>query len=101
MLDGYLKKSLEHYRGNGWYNDNPAYDYYSMWAFQMYGTLWSEFFGKKYYPEYAAQFLDNFKEVKDNYPYMFSRNGEMIMWGRSISYRFGSVIPFPLMGLAK
>jgi len=31
LLKEYLDKSLEHYRGNGWYNDNTAYDYYSMW----------------------------------------------------------------------
>ncbi|WP_207427960.1 DUF2264 domain-containing protein [Pedobacter sp. SYSU D00535] len=98
LLKEYLDKSLAHYRGEGWYNDNPAYDYYSMWAFQMYGVLWSEMYGKKYYPEYAAKFKSNFRDVKDNYPFMFSRNGEMIMWGRSIAYRFGSVIPLPLMG---
>lgn len=98
VLEDYLKRSLAHYRGDGWYNDAPCYDYYSMWAFQMYGSIWSEYFGKKYYPEYAAQFKANFKDVKYNYPYMFSRDGEMIMWGRSISYRFGSISPFPLMG---
>ena len=98
LMVEYLQKSLEHYRGEGWYNDNPAFDYYSMWAFQMYGMLWSEYIGKQYYPEFATKFENNFKDVKDNYPYMFSRNGEMIMWGRSISYRIGSVIPFPLMG---
>nr|WP_314898327.1 DUF2264 domain-containing protein [uncultured Flavobacterium sp.] len=98
LLVDYLQKSLDHYRGGGWYNDNPAFDYYSMWAFQMYGMVWSEYIGKKYYPEFAVQFETNFKDLKDNYPYMFSRNGEMIMWGRSISYRIGSIIPFPLMG---
>ena len=98
LMIEYLQKSLDHYRGDGWYNDNPAFDYYSMWAFQMYGMLWSEYIGKQYYPEFAAKFENNFKDVKENYPYMFSRNGEMIMWGRSISYRIGSVIPFPLMG---
>ncbi|MGL1958736.1 MAG: DUF2264 domain-containing protein [Colwellia sp.] len=98
LLSTYLEKSLEHYRGDGWYNDNPAYDYYSMWAFQMYGMLWSEYYGKKFYSEYANKFKNNFSDVKSNYPYMFSRNGEMIMWGRSISYRFGAIIPFPLMG---
>jgi hypothetical protein len=100
LLVEYLDKSLAHYRGEGWYNDNPAYDYYSMWAFQMYGVLWSEFFGNKNYPEYAQKFLKNFSDVKDNYPYMFSRDGKMIMWGRSISYRYGAVTPFPLMGFA-
>ncbi|WP_417941287.1 DUF2264 domain-containing protein [Flavobacterium sp. RS13.1] len=98
LLVDYLEKSLKHYRSNGWYNDSPAFDYYSMWAFQMYGNIWSEFFGKKYYPEIAAKFMSNFSDLKNNYPYLFSKDGEMIMWGRSISYRIGAVVPFPLMG---
>jgi hypothetical protein len=101
LLTDYLQKTLQHYRGEGWYNDNPSYDYYSMWAFQMYGMLWSDFYGKKNYPEIAKQLADNFKAVKESYPYMFSRKGELIMWGRSISYRFGAVVPFPLMGLER
>lgn len=98
LLVEYLEKSLKHYRGNGWYNDSPAFDYYSMWAFQMYGSIWSEFFGKQFYPEIAAKFESNFNDLKDNYPNLFSKNGEMIMWGRSISYRTGAIVPFPLMG---
>ncbi|SNR31071.1 Rhamnogalacturonyl hydrolase YesR [Lutibacter agarilyticus] len=98
LLVDYLNKSLEHYRGDGWYNDNPAYDYYSMWAFQMYGPVWNELFGNKYYPEIAKKFKENFLPVAENYPYMFSENGEMIMWGRSITYRLASVSPFPLLG---
>jgi len=98
LLVEYLEKSLKNYRGNGWYNDSPAYDYYSMWAFQMYGTIWSEYFGKTHYPEIAAKFESNFKDLNDNYPDLFSKNGEMIMWGRSITYRTGAIVPFPLMG---
>jgi hypothetical protein len=98
LLVEYLDKSLAHYRGSGWYNDAPAYDYYSMWAFQMYGPVWSELFGKKYYPEYAKKFMENFKDVKNNYPYLFSRDGKMVMWGRSMSYRIGAVIPLALSG---
>lgn len=98
LLVEYLDKSLAHYRSHGWYNDAPAYDYYSMWAFQMYGPVWAEYFGKKYYPEYAEKFMNNFKDVKSNYPYLFSRDGKMVMWGRSMSYRIGSIAPFPLMG---
>ncbi|MCR8666172.1 DUF2264 domain-containing protein [Aestuariibaculum sp. M13] len=99
LLVEYLEKSLTHYRGQGWYNDSPAYDYYSMWAFQMYGMIWSEYVGKQYYPEIASKFINNFKDLKNNYPYLFSEDGKMIMYGRSISYRIGSIIPFPLMGL--
>ncbi|MEL0455920.1 DUF2264 domain-containing protein [Flavobacteriaceae bacterium SZ-1-7] len=98
LLVEYLEKSLTHYRGQGWYNDSPAYDYYSMWAFQMYGMVWSEYFGNKYYPEISQKFKNNFSDLKYNYPYLFSEDGKMIMYGRSISYRIGSIIPFPLMG---
>ena len=98
LLVHYLEESLKNYKGNGWYHDRPAFDYYSMWAFQMYGIIWSEFFGKKHYPEITASFTTNFNDLKDNYPYLFSKNGEMIMWGRSISYRTAAVVPFPLMG---
>ncbi|WP_160114210.1 DUF2264 domain-containing protein [Aquimarina sp. AU119] len=98
LLVDYLNKSLNHYRGDGWYNDNPAYDYYSMWAFQMYAAYWSEVFGNKYYPEIAKKFKTNFLDIKDSYPYMFSKDGKMIMWGRSISYRIASISPFPFLG---
>lgn len=101
LLEDYLSKTLEHYVGDGWYNDNPAFDYYSFWSFQTYGILWSEFFGKKYYPKYVEQFIANFKDLIHFYPRMFSRSGEMIMWGRSISYRFAASSVFSLMGFLK
>lgn len=97
VLKNYLTLSLEDYRGQGWYNDNPAYDYYSMWGYQFYGMLWSEFYGKQVYPEIAQRFGNNFSDMADTYPYLFSEDGEMIMWGRSISYRFGSVAPLALL----
>ncbi|WP_258105333.1 DUF2264 domain-containing protein [Marinoscillum sp. MHG1-6] len=99
LMKDYLQKSLEHYRSNGWYNDAPAYDYYSMWAFQLYGIIWAEYFGKENYPDIAGQFVSNFKDLEGNYPYLFSEDGKMIMWGRSISYRFASISPLPFTGL--
>lgn len=98
-LEEYLAKLLDRYRGEGWYNDAPAYDYYSMWAYQSYGPFWAEMFGKKQYPEIAAKFIQNQGDMIDNYPYMFSRDGKMNMWGRSICYRFASVTPLPLIEL--
>ncbi|MVN77459.1 DUF2264 domain-containing protein [Hymenobacter sp. HMF4947] len=99
LLEEYLQKQLGHYRGEGWYDDAPTFDYYSMWAFQMYGRLWSEYYGRQHYPQVAAQLTANFAPLKNTYPYQFGRSGEMIMWGRSITYRFAAVVPFPLMGL--
>lgn len=98
-LETLIKKVLADYRGQGWYNDSPYYDYYSMWAFQMYGPLWAKYFGEKYYPEYAEQFMDNLSDIPDNYPNMFGRDGKMIMWGRSITYRMGASTPLALTGL--
>ena len=92
-----LEKALDFYRGSGWYNDAPAYDYYSMWAFQMYGPVWSQLYGFKYYPQYAEKFMNNLAEMNDNYPYMFSKDGKMNMWGRSIAYRFGAIAPLTLL----
>ena len=92
-----LENILKLYRGEGWYNDAPAYDYYSMWAFQMYGPIWAHTYGDMY-PEYARQFIENQLDLVDNYPYMFSAEGKMNMWGRSIPYRFGAVVPLALLG---
>ncbi len=97
-LDKLLKETLADYRGQGWYNDSPYYDYYSMWAFQMYGTLWSQFYGNKYKPAMASAFAENLNALSDNYLLLFGRNGEMIMWGRSIAYRMAAAVPFPMMG---
>lgn len=97
-LKGLLEKSLGDYKGDGWYNDSPYYDYYSMWAFQLYGSLWAKYYGATMYPEFAAQFRSNLRDLVKSYPYQFSRDGEMIMWGRSISYRMGAAVPFALLG---
>ena len=99
LMEEYLQKQLTHYKGAGWYDDAPTFDYYSMWAFQMYGRLWSEYYGRQRYPQIAKQLAENFAPLKDTYPYQFGRSGEMLMWGRSITYRFAAVVPFPLMGL--
>ena len=97
----YLTKNLTNlldlYRGEGWYNDAPAYDYYSMWAFQTYGPLWAYLFGHKQRPEIAAQFVKNEADIVDNYPYMFARDGRMNMYGRSIPYRFAAVAPLGVL----
>ncbi len=97
LLENYIKQSLNDYRGDGWYIDNSYFDYYSMWAYQYYGILWCHLYGNTY-PQYMQSFISNFKDMIANYPYMFDRNGQMIMWGRSIAYRFASISPLPLAG---
>lgn len=100
QLKEFLEKLADRYRGEGWYNDAPAYDYYSMWAYQTYGPIWASMFGHQY-PEIAATLIKNQGDMIDNYPYMFSKDGKMNMWGRSICYRFACVSPLPLLELGK
>lgn len=97
-LNELLNLCLDKYRGEGWYNDSPAYDYYSMWAFQMYGMIWSRYYGDQLNPDAKARFEKNFKDLVPNYPLMWSKNGEMNMYGRSLTYRMAAVVPLPLMG---
>lgn len=96
-MKDYLNKLLNRYRGEGWYNDAPAYDYYSQWAYQCYGPLWAEMYGKRMYPEVAEKFIKNQADLINNYPYMFDAEGRMNMWGRSIPYRFAAVAPLALL----
>lgn len=95
-LTGLLGQLLARYRGEGWYNDAPAYDYYSMWAYQTYGPLWAHWYGESH-PEQARAFVDNEHDMAANYPYMFARDGRMNMWGRSICYRFVAAAPFSML----
>ena len=92
-MERYLNELLGDYRGSGWYYDVPNYDFYSMWAYQLYGKLWSKFYGEKYLPEYAAKFEKNFNEMYEGYPNLFGRDGKMPMWGRSNMYRFAATAP--------
>lgn len=97
-LQKLLRDCLDQYKGYGWYNDSPAYDYYSMWAFQMYGMIWAHYYGAEINPQYGEEFKKNFRDLADTYPYMWNRDGQMNMYGRSICYRTAAVVPFPLMG---
>lgn len=93
LMTKYLSELMADYRGNGWYFDQPNYDLYSMWAYQLYGKLWSVFYGRQHYPDVAAFFEKNHEEMYTSYPYLFARNGFMPMWGRSNMYRFAAIAP--------
>lgn len=92
QLGSLLKKILNDYSGDGWYLDD-SYDYYSMWGYQLYAVIWSIYYGEKQYPEIAGLLKKNFEEMLSFYPYLFARDGKMLMWGRSITYRYGAIAP--------
>ena len=94
-----LAETLKDYSGHGWYNDSPAFDYYSMWGFQTYSAIWSIYYGETY-PEITELYQKNLSEMTESYPYMFGRDGKMIMWGRSIAYRTAAIAPLPFLSLS-
>lgn len=99
LLHTLLNGVLADYRGDGWYNDNPAFDYYSMWGFQTYSIIWTQLYGDLVSPNVVSKLKNNFRELGEIYPYIFSRDGKMIMWGRSATYRTAAIAPFLFAGL--
>ncbi len=88
-----LKDHLQHlmalYSGDGWYNDDPCYDFYNPWGHHFYGPLWCRWYGLEHEPELAAIIQQRNREFIANWPRFYSRDGKQLMWGRSIIYRFG------------
>lgn len=90
MLNHVDNLILQH-AGNGWYRDT-SYDYYTAHVFHLYGAVWASRFGRTHYPERAAILDRQFEEFSDHYPQIFGRNGEVIMYGRSILYRLAASV---------
>lgn len=80
--------------GEGWYRD-AHFDYYNAWVFHLYAPVWCRFYGYDHAPEIAALMERQSRELMAGYPFMFARNGHMLMWGRSIAYRTGAISPIP------
>lgn len=78
---------LNYYSGDGWYRDGNAFDYYSVWAFQLYAPLWCAWYGYEKEPYLAARFEENSNRFMENYPMLFDEDGWVTMWGRSGIYR--------------
>lgn len=85
---------LRYYAGDGWYRDGHAFDYYSVWAFQMYAPLWCVWYGYEKEPYLAAKFEEYSNQFMENYPAMFDRDGWVNMWGRSGLYRNAATSAF-------
>ena len=56
IMRGHAEAILDYYAGDGWYRDGHSFDYYSCWAFNMYGPLWNLWYGYENMPELAARF---------------------------------------------
>ncbi len=88
-----MRNHLEHlivlHAGDGWYRDT-GYDYYTAHVFHLYGAIWSSRYGSKHLPGHAAALDRQFGAFLHHYPQIFSREGHVIMMGRSALYRLGA-----------
>lgn len=85
---------LSYYAGNGWYRDGHRFDYYTPWAFQVYGPIWNVWYGYEKEPYIAEKIEQYANELVRCFPSMFDRDGHVTMWGRSSLYRNAATAPF-------
>ena len=85
---------LAYYAGDGWYRDGHTFDYYSAWAFQVYGPIWCSWYGYENEPYIAKRFEENSNELMKTYDRLFDEKGNVTMWGRSNIYRNAATSPF-------
>ncbi|MEG7530384.1 MAG: DUF2264 domain-containing protein, partial [Hungatella sp.] len=93
MMRDHTQAILSYYAGNGWYRDGHLFDYYSPWAFQVYGPLWNQWYGYEKEPALAAKIERYSNELMQTYDRMFDEDGHVTMWGRSGSYRSAASAP--------
>jgi len=93
MLD-HAQAILAYSVGDGWYRDGHSFDYYSCWAFNMYGPLWNVWYGYEYQPELAKRFEEQSNRLMKTYADFFDKDGFTNMWGRSNIYRNAATSPF-------
>ncbi|MBQ9928283.1 MAG: DUF2264 domain-containing protein [Lachnospiraceae bacterium] len=93
MMD-HAQAILNYYAGDGWYRDGHCFDYYSCWAFNVYGPLWNQWYGYENMPDIAARFEANSNKLMETYADFFDRDGFTNMWGRSNIYRNAATSAF-------
>ena len=94
IMRDHAQNILHYYVGDGWYRDGHSFDYYSCWAFNMYTSIWNNWYGYENEPYIAERFEENSNELMKTYPAFFDRDGFTNMWGRSGIYRNAATSPF-------
>jgi hypothetical protein len=95
LLKSHLLWIASYHAGNGWYLEQ-SYNYYTISLFVVYGTIWSQAFGRRHYPEIACVLEKSFAELFQTYANFFGRDGFINMWARSICYRLWISGGFPV-----
>lgn len=87
IMGDHVQAILGYYAGDGWYRDGQYFDYYSCWAFNLYGPIWCRWYGYEKMPWAAARIEEHSNILMQTYHDMFDNDGFTNMWGRSCIYR--------------
>lgn len=94
VMRDHAQAILNYYAGDGWYRDGHSFDYYSCWAFNVYGPIWNLWYGYENEPYIARKFEENSNKLMETYGDFFDRDGWTNMWGRSNIYRNAATSSF-------
>ncbi len=101
IMNDHTTSILNYDVGDGWYRDGQLFDYYSPWAFQVYGPIWNNWYGYEHEPEMAKAFEESSNKLMETYPNFFDKDGHVNMWGRSTIYRNAAASPLAANFLLK
>lgn len=101
MIRDHGQVILSYYAGGGWYRDGHRFDYYSPWAFQVYGPIWNTWYGYEKEPYIAAKIEEYSNCLMESYDGMFDEDAHVTLWGRSGIYRNAASAPYSANFLLK
>ncbi len=94
IMGDHAQAILNYYVGDGWYRDGQCFDYYSCWAFNVYGPIWCNWYGYEKMPYVAKKIEEASNALMKTYSDMFDNDGFTNMWGRSCIYRNAATSAF-------
>lgn len=97
-----LNRIEDYYIGDGWYKDGPDahVDYYVAFAIHFYSLIYSIAMEQED-PKRCKLYKGRAKLFSDKFVYWFSKEGQGIPYGRSMTYRFSQVAFFTVYILAE
>lgn len=89
------------YLSDGWYSDGPSpqRDYYIPFAMHFYGLIYSALMGDED-PERAGRYKRRAERFAKDFISWFSREGDALPFGRSLTYRFAMAAFWSAMAYA-
>lgn len=94
LMRDHAENILSYYAGDGWYRDGHRFDYYTPWAFHVYGPLWNVWYGYEKEPWIAGKIEQYANDMTESFSSMFDRDGHVTLWGRSGIYRNAATSPY-------